>query len=255
MRNALLISLCFIAGLAGANVQPILSGAGSLIFPETIPSATLSASSGALTIAAGGTSKNVILKPTGSGCVQLFADSPAITLCDSSGQITLSAGGANQNITLTPSGTGSTLLNGKVGASTASPQVPFEVTGAAATPSLSSWNDTLALATAAGANGQVMGMGSLNAGPWGMWIQVSNKGGASFPLGLNPAGGNVGVNTISPSYSLDVSGDVNTSGVYRKGGTAGVGTGSSITVCTSGACATSCSLIFSGGIRTGGTCP
>jgi hypothetical protein len=52
-----------------------------------------------------------------------------------------------------------------------------------------------------------------------------------------------------------VVGDINAVGVYRKGGTAGVGTGSSITVCTSGACATSCSLIFSGGIRTGGTCP
>jgi hypothetical protein len=71
---------------------------------------------------------------------------------------------------------------------------------------------------------------------------------------LAPTDGKVGVGTV-PSWPLDAVGDVNTGGVFRKGGVAGAGVGSSITVCTSGACATSCTLIFNGGIRTGGTCP
>src|SRR6516162_5819093 len=69
MRNGILISLCFIAGLAGANVQPILTGAGKLIFPETTPSATISAASGALTVAAGGSNQSVVVKPSGTGAV------------------------------------------------------------------------------------------------------------------------------------------------------------------------------------------
>ena len=65
--------LClFAAGmLATNNVQPILtgSGTGALVFPETVPSATLSASGGTLTIGAGGSNGNINLNPSGSGVV------------------------------------------------------------------------------------------------------------------------------------------------------------------------------------------
>lgn len=59
---------------------------------------------------------------------------------------------------------------------------------------------------------------------------------------------NVGINTAAPGYKLDVQGgDVNTSGVYRKGGTAGL-----TATCTSGQVLATTTV--SGGIVTGGTC-
>jgi hypothetical protein len=208
MKNALLISLCFIAGLAGANVQPILSGAGKLIFPEASPSATLSAASGALTVAAGGNNKNLILTPSGTGVAIVNA----------------SAGSSNANASLDAGGMiRSTDYN-----------VPTAGTGLEV--------------YAAGGNGH---------------LQAYNRAGAAYvPLYIDGnaltinsnSGANVGIGA-APSHKLDANGDINTSGVFMKGGVAGVGTGSTITVCTSGACATSCSLIFNGGIRTGGTCP
>src|SRR6516164_9788278 len=66
-KNLSLIFFCFLAGLFGANVTPILTGAGKLIFPETSPSASLSASGGSLTVAAGGTTKSILLLPSGGG--------------------------------------------------------------------------------------------------------------------------------------------------------------------------------------------
>ena len=60
-------------------------------------------------------------------------------------------------------------------------------------------------------------------------------------------GGNVGINTTPGSYALDVSGDVNVSGSYRKGGTAGASTS-----CSAGQVLDN--VITSGGIVTSGTC-
>jgi len=190
------LSLLVLQFGTAANVQPILTGAGKLLFPESSTPATLSASSGALTVAAGGTNKNVILKPTGSGCVQLFADSPAITLCDSSGQITIAAGGTNQNVALTPSGTGLVSITG---------------TSAAA----SNTAGILAQVTAGSTRGLRMGLLDSNYA----WIQSYD----SLPLLLNPAGGNLGVGGASHAFPLDVTGNINTSGVLMVGGTQVVG--------------------------------
>lgn len=59
---------------------------------------------------------------------------------------------------------------------------------------------------------------------------------------------NVGISTAAPGYKLDVqTGDINTSGVYRKGGTAGL-----TAVCATGQVLATTTV--SGGIITGGTC-
>jgi hypothetical protein len=49
-------------------------------------------------------------------------------------------------------------------------------------------------------------------------VMVIGNTGSSFP-------GRVGIGTTGPGYTLDVNGDVNSSGVFRKGGTAGVSAG------------------------------
>lgn len=58
----------------------------------------------------------------------------------------------------------------------------------------------------------------------------------------------VGVGTYNPSYDLDVSGDINASGVYRKGGTPGI----NITGCATNQVLKAPTI--SGGIITGGSC-
>jgi hypothetical protein len=63
------------------------------------------------------------------------------------------------------------------------------------------------------------------------------------------AAGNLGVGTTSPAYNLDVAGDVNCSGIYRRAGVAGVtATITTAKLTTAGA---NGSLTFSGGILTG----
>ncbi len=72
-------------------------------------------------------------------------------------------------------------------------------------------------------------------------------GGITTPV-LTVSGPNVGIGTITPTYKLDVSGDINASGVYRKGGIAGVSVS-----CGSGT--TPSGITISGGIVTSaGSC-
>jgi hypothetical protein len=75
-KNISVIFLCLLAGLFGANIEPILTGTGKLVFPETSPSASLSASGGALTVAAGGANKSILLMPTGQGSVGVQTTDP-----------------------------------------------------------------------------------------------------------------------------------------------------------------------------------
>lgn len=64
--------------------------------------------------------------------------------------------------------------------------------------------------------------------------------------------GSLCVGAATCTEKIDATGNINASGVYKVGGVSGVS--STATVCASGACATTCTLIFTGGIRTGGTC-
>ena len=66
-RHAILVAVCFAAGLLGSNVQPVLTGAGKILFPENATPANITASSGAITIAAGGSNQNVVTSPSGTG--------------------------------------------------------------------------------------------------------------------------------------------------------------------------------------------
>ena len=102
-------------------------------------------------------------------------------------------------------------LTGNVGIGTASPEAKLSVVGQTSTaPSLSGL-------TGAGlgldfSNTLNIGIGSDPISPYGGWIQVSNGGGAAFPLLLNPLGGNVGIGTASPGAELDIAGSIDLTG-------------------------------------------
>ena len=53
--------------------------------------------------------------------------------------------------------------------------------------------------------------GSLTGSPYSMWMQTRNASvdNSPAPIGINPLGGNVGINTNAPAYTLDVAGTIN----------------------------------------------
>ncbi len=192
-RDLFIISLCFVAGMAGANVQPLLTGAGKILFPESATPATISASSGALTLA---------------------------------------AGGSNQNVNLTPTGTGVTSATGNVAASGTLRTTGFVL------PASGSGLELFYNAAIPAAN----------------VTAIDRTGVAYLPLRLNgltttvnaQSGGCFGV-LGACTYDLDTTGDTNTSGVFRKAGTAGIS--ATLTIPNGG------SATISGGIITAKTDP
>jgi hypothetical protein len=196
----LLFAIALAGGLAGANLQPVLTGAGKILFPGTTPVASISALSGALTIASGGT---------------------------------------NQDLTLSPSGTAHVLVPNTV---------PYGSADSSSTPQSLLWLD--------GSNPDILHLQN-NQRAAGGSVEVDTQAGGGQSL-LITAAGQVRIGGGTPSYPLDVGGDVNSGGVFRKGGAAGAGVGAALTVCSAvagGVCTSSCTLVFNGGIRTGGTCP
>ena len=55
-----------------------------------------------------------------------------------------------------------------------------------------------------------LAFGNDNSSPYEVWLQTHRVGnsGSSWPLALNPLGGNVGVNQSNPATALDVNGDI-----------------------------------------------
>ena len=206
-REIWMVLVCFAAGLGGANVTPVLTGAGKVVFPEANPSANIGATSGALTMAAGGT---------------------------------------NQNIVTTPSGAGNTILGGRVGiGGTPSPANTLDVNGIITVKDGGGRNLPGGIATEVNAfiidfglnDDSTSRFGPYNASYQGGMMRFDGRAGAGlFTLFVRAAGGtavgpaitvlssgNAGFGTTGPNYRIDAAGDINATGVYRQNGTAGVG--------------------------------
>jgi hypothetical protein len=138
------------------------------------------------------------------------------------GQVTVPAGySVNIGTSRIHSAATSYLLGGNVGIGETSPQAKLNVKGISGTPA----------APTAGVSAGILRIESSNAGvgldigqqplaPYSMWMQVgntSNSTGDTYPLLLNPIGGNVGIGTASPNAKLDVQSS-GSWGTYGRGG-------------------------------------
>ena len=113
--------------------------------------------------------------------------------------ISADVAGTNQNTRLVVN------VAGNVGIGTTSPTAKLEAYKGAQ-------SDTITRANAAAYfYGADIGLaiGQSASGPYGTWLQsLKYNDNVTFPLALNPAGGNVGIGTTSPGAKLDVEGDV-----------------------------------------------
>ena len=111
--------------------------------------------------------------------------------------------------------------SGNVGIGTTSPRTKLQVSGLTGDddPALGSSTAPFFVSNLANSYGLNIGINNLGTS----WLQSqSNVNVVSFPISLNPLGGNVGIGTTSPGAKLEVNGDaLIKSGEYLSWGTAG----------------------------------
>jgi hypothetical protein len=159
-KNLSVIFLCFLAGLFGANVTPLLTGTGKLVFPETSPSANLSASSGKLSVAAGGTNQNILIAPSGTGSVGVNVTDPTFGGLQASPGLSIGGYG-------TPLVIGNTLstVNFKIGLNGSGEWALYDYGAAAWTLGMFQTHGRVGITLSPGAGNQldVGGLGTINA--------------------------------------------------------------------------------------------
>lgn len=98
--------------------------------------------------------------------------------------------------------------SGNFGIGATAPAQKLEVFGATSLPATSGTTQNGLLRIASTATNAI-DMGLSNASPFGAWIQTSNVTSlaTTYPLLLNPNGGNVGIGTTNPAYQLQLSTD------------------------------------------------
>jgi len=100
------------------------------------------------------------------------------------------------------------LSGGNVGIGETSPKAKLNITGVSGGPAVPiSTSSAGIIRIESGNGGQALDIGAQGASPYSMWLQVgnaSNSTGDTYPILLNPLGGNVGIGTTSPEAKLDI---------------------------------------------------
>ena len=108
------------------------------------------------------------------------------------------------------------LDNGNVGIGTTSPVTRFHVYATDASPSTTS---DVGIATFHSSSSVQLQMGAIAASPYTFWMQTkqSTNSSATFPIALNPLGGDVGIGTAGPKTRAHISGSINSSSLATLG--------------------------------------
>ena len=158
-------------------------------------------------------------KPTGTGLIQNIAK--VVRVHASNGSLVVSSILRTNDVPNLTTGkiwvgdgntTESTVVHlneslGRMGIGTDSPTLALDVRGTQGSPSSSGTSQTGSLSIRGGGS-HFMSSGMLNVSPWTGWFQAqdANNLATTYPLALNPNGGNVGIGTDSPGVKLDVDG-------------------------------------------------
>ena len=178
--------------------------------------------SGTVALANGGTGANLsttggsghyLKQSSQGGTISVGAIAAADIPWGSPGAIGVSAASSGAFTTLTASG--------NVGIGTSTPSAPLVVSGSVGAPNLSGNAGLAMIADSNGANPIGLNIGRDSTPGFNIWLQtkrVANDG-TTWPLTLNPLGGNVGVGTSNPAGLLDV----NSKFTVLSGGNVGIG--------------------------------
>jgi hypothetical protein len=151
---------------------------------------------------AAGTVSGIVNAPTAAGA--------SVLIGQNSNSLNIGVNGASPINFFNSGGTKMTVLsNGNVGVGLTSPVSPLQVyRSSGGDPSLSS--DATNITTLGTAVTPQLAFGGYGTSPYGMWMQVkrNNNDGNSYPLIINPLGGNVGIGTPTPGQKLSVAGTI-----------------------------------------------
>jgi hypothetical protein len=126
------------------------------------------------------------------------------------GNLTLSGLLTISSNTVTIGTAGKWLANGNFGVGILTPAVKMDVYGTGANASLTA--DT-GIFKIGGTITQELTFGEHTATPFAFWMQTkkNTNDGTTYPLSLNPLGGNIGIGKVNPGVALDVNGAITAS--------------------------------------------
>ena len=110
---------------------------------------------------------------------------------------------------------------GNVGIGTSAPGARIDIKGVAGSPATSGTTQNGILRIQNATNNNTLDIGQVAGSPYGTWLQAADKSDLNptytYPILLNPLGGNVGIGTTSPGAKLEIT-TLRENGIRLSGG-------------------------------------